>query len=113
MTTAVTKSGTNEFHGSLYEFHRNTVLNARQYSINPGTRPKDIENEYGGTIGGPIKIPWLAWTDKRKTYGFFNYTGFTLRGGVTAPTVSIPSLKERNRRLYGLEGCFRKSDPGL
>jgi len=95
VTTAVTKSGTNEFHGSLYEFHRNTVLNARQYSINPGKRPKDIENEYGGTIGGPIKIPWLAWTDKRKTYGFFNYTGFTLRGGVTAPTVSIPSLKER------------------
>ena len=33
------------------------MLNARQYSINPGTRPKDIENEYGGTIGGPIKIP--------------------------------------------------------
>ena len=95
VTTAVTKSGTNNFHGSLYEFHRNTVLNARQYSKNPGSRPKDIENEFGGTIGGPIKIPWLAWTDRRKTYGFFNYTGFTLRGGVTAPTVSIPSLKER------------------
>ena len=95
VTTAVTKSGTNEFHGSLYEFHRNTVLNARQYSKNPGSRPKDIENEYGGTIGGPIRVPRLAWSDRRKTYGFFNYTGFTLRGGITAPTVSIPSLKQR------------------
>jgi hypothetical protein len=95
VTTAVTKSGTNEFHGSLYEFHRNTVLNARQYSKDPGTRPKDIENEFGGTVSGPIRIPWLAWSGQRKTFGFFNYTGFTLRGGVTAPTVSIPSLKER------------------
>jgi len=95
VTTAVTKSGTNELHGSLYEFHRNTVLNARQYSKSPGARPKDIENEFGGTISGPIKIPWLSWTGRRRTYGFFNYTGFTLRGGVTAPTVSIPSLKQR------------------
>ncbi|MEW5978586.1 MAG: TonB-dependent receptor [Acidobacteriota bacterium] len=93
VTTGVTKSGTNEIHGSLYEYHRNTVLNARQFGI--ARRPKDIENDFGGTIGGPIKIPWLAWSDKRKTFGFFNYEGFTRRGGVTAPTVSIPSLKQR------------------
>jgi Carboxypeptidase regulatory-like domain/TonB dependent receptor len=91
--TASTKSGTNEIHGSLYEFHRNTVLNARQFGI--AKRPKDIENDFGGTIGGPIKIPGLAWTSRRKTYGFFNYEGFRLRGGITAPTISIPSLKER------------------
>jgi hypothetical protein len=93
VTTAVTKSGTNQFHGSLYEFHRNTVLNSRQFGI--PERPKDIENDYGGTIGGPVKIPWLAWTDRRKTYAFFNYEGFTKRGAVTAPLYSIPSLKER------------------
>jgi hypothetical protein len=44
--TAITKSGTNEFHGSLYEFHRNTSLNARQFGI--PDRPKDIENDFGG-----------------------------------------------------------------
>jgi hypothetical protein len=93
VTTGVTKSGTNEFHGSLYEYHRNTVLNARQFGI--ARRPKDIEHDFGGTIGGPIKIPWLAWTDRKKTYGFFNYEQFIRRGGVTAPTVSIPSLKQR------------------
>jgi Carboxypeptidase regulatory-like domain len=93
VTTAVTKSGTNTFHGSLYEYHRNTVLNARQFGI--AERPKDIENDYGGTIGGPVKIPWLAWTNRRKTYAFFNYEGYTKRGAVSAPTYSIPSLKER------------------
>ena len=93
VTTGVTKSGTNEFHGSLYEYHRNTALNARQFDI--ARRPQDIEQDFGGTIGGPIKIPWLAWTDRKKTYGFFNYEQFIRRGGVTAPTVSIPSLKER------------------
>src|SRR5205809_2032947 len=93
VTTGVTKSGANEFHGSLYEYHRNTALNARQFDI--ARRPQDIEQDFGGTIGGPIKIPWLAWTDRKKTYGFFNYEQFIRRGGVTAPTVSIPSLKER------------------
>jgi hypothetical protein len=96
VTTGVTKSGTNELHGSLYEYFRNTVLNARQYSPNPNQqRPKDLENDYGGTIGGPIKIPKIAWTGNRKTYGFFNYGRFAQRGGVSVPTYSIPSLKER------------------
>lgn len=99
--TAVTKAGTNEFHGALYEFHRNTKLNALQYlrerNPNPNVdeRPKDIENDYGGNIGGPIKIPWLAWSGRKKTYGFVNYEGFKIRGGVTAPIISIPSLAER------------------
>jgi hypothetical protein len=96
VTTGVTKSGTNEFHGSVYEYFRNTVLNAKQYSPNPSQqRPKDLENDYGFTIGGPIKIPMLAWTSRRKTYGFFNYGRFAQRGGVSVPTFSIPSLKER------------------
>jgi hypothetical protein len=91
--TAITKSGTNEFHGSLYEFHRNTSLNARQFGI--PDRPKDIENDFGGNLSGPIKIPWLAWTGRKKTYGFVNYEGFRIRGGATTPIISIPSLKER------------------
>ena len=69
--TAVTKSGTNEFHGDLYEFLRNTAMNARQFGI--PNRPKDIENDFGGTIGGPVKIPWLAWTGRKKTYFFAGY----------------------------------------
>ena len=91
--TAVTKSGTNEFHGDLYEFLRNTALNARQFGI--PNRPKDVENDFGGTIGGPLKIPWLAWTGRKKTYFFVGYELFHIRGGTTTPVISIPSLKER------------------
>ncbi|PYV91123.1 MAG: hypothetical protein DMG05_08085 [Acidobacteria bacterium] len=93
VTTAVTKSGTNEYHGSLYEFHRNTRLNARQFGV--PKRPRDLENEFGGTIGGPMKIPKIFWTPTKKTYFFVNRTQFYLRGGVSSPILSIPSLKER------------------
>lgn len=87
------KSGTNEFHGSLYEYLRNTALNARQFGAD--TRPKDIEHDFGGSIGGPVKIPGL-WSSKFKTYFFTNIEKFRITGGVNRPTLSIPSLKERN-----------------
>jgi len=87
------KNGTSSFHGSVYEFLRNTALNARQFGI--PDRPKDIENDYGGNIGGPIKIPWLFDTARKKSFFFVNLEGFKIRGGATTPTLSIPSMKER------------------
>jgi hypothetical protein len=92
IVTGVTKSGTNDFHGSLFEFHRNTVLNARQYGI--PDRPKDIENDFGGNVGGPVKLPGV-WGDRHKTYFFFGYERFRIRGGAVTPVLSIPSMKER------------------
>jgi hypothetical protein len=91
--TAVTKSGTNQFHGSLYELMRNTVLNARQFGA--PNRPVDLENDFGGTVGGPVKIPRFAWTGRRKSYFFVAYDRYYIRGGTVAPVLSIPSLKER------------------
>ncbi len=88
-----TKSGTNEFHGAVYEYFRNTVLNARQFGAD--RRPKDIEHDFGGSIGGPVKLPGL-WSSKFKTYFFTNIEKFYIRGGVNRPTISIPSLKQRN-----------------
>lgn len=104
--TASMKSGTNQFHGDLYEFLRNTDLNARFFgAVNstdangneiPGTAvPKDQENDFGGTIGGPVKIPWLAWTGTKKTYFFAGYEVFRRLGATVSPTLSIPSLLER------------------
>jgi hypothetical protein len=87
------KNGTSSFHGSVYEFLRNTALNARQFGI--PDRPKDIENDFGGNIGGPIKIPWLFDTARKKSFFFVNLEGFKIRGGATTPTLSIPSMKER------------------
>ncbi len=65
--SAVTRSGTNEFHGSVFWFHRNTIFNANDFFNNSAgvERPKLIRNQFGGRIGGPI------WKDK--TFFFFGY----------------------------------------
>jgi hypothetical protein len=88
----VTKSGTDHFHGDLREFLDNTALNARQWGA--PTRPKDIENEFGGSIGGPAKIP-LLWSGRNKIYFFSNVEKWTIRGGSRFPILSIPSMQER------------------
>ena len=79
------KSGTSQFHGSGFEYLRNTVLDARGFF--PAIRPVEHQNEFGATIGGPII--------KKKLFFFFSYDGWRYR--VTSPTqlVSIPTLKER------------------
>jgi len=65
----ITKGGTNAFHGSLYEFHRNTVTTANDFFNNRSgvERPSLIRNLFGGSIGGPIK--------KDKLFFFFTYEG--------------------------------------
>lgn len=66
---AVTRAGTNEFHGSLFEFVRNDLFNARNYFAETGSTLK--RNQFGGTIGGPIV--------KNKVFFFAGYQGTTLR----------------------------------
>jgi hypothetical protein len=71
----VTKSGTNNFHGSLYEYHRNTATSANDYFVKlsqvqngePNTPPKLIRNIFGGSLGGPIV--------KERFFFFVNYEG--------------------------------------
>jgi hypothetical protein len=104
--TAVTKSGGNDFHGELHEYHRNTVLNARQWNL--PDRPKDIENEFGGSIGGPMKLPGV-WGNKRKTFFFFNFDDWTIRGGARRDIISIPT--ERMRAGDFSEWPFPVYDP--
>ena len=72
-----TKSGTNEFHGSLYEFLRNKALNANTFFSNRSglAKPPFTQNQYGGTIGGPIK--------KNKAFFFVSYEGYAQRTATT------------------------------
>jgi hypothetical protein len=74
----VTKSGTNKFNGSLYEFLRNDDLNANDFFRNSTGQPRGVlkQNQYGGTVGGPIK--------KDKLFFFFAYQGTKQVNGVSS-----------------------------
>jgi hypothetical protein len=87
-----TKSGTNQYHGALYEYHRNTVLNARQFGT--PDRAADIEHEFGGGFGGPFQIPHV-WGKEKRTFFYVNMTGFRAGGAVAAPIFSVPTMQER------------------
>jgi hypothetical protein len=95
-----TRSGTDDFHGGVFEYFRNKSLNASQFTNQrePGDiRPKDNENQFGGFIGGPVKLPFLPflWGSKHKTYFFHDEEYLRSLGGTVRPVVSIPSMQER------------------
>lgn len=88
--TIITKSGSNTFHGSAYEFIRNQVTDAKNYFTQANTKtPSFKQNTFGGTIGGPIL--------KDKAFFFFGYEGQRIRSAVTAlgvvPTTAMLSGK--------------------
>ncbi len=96
-----TRSGTDQFHGGGFEYFRNKVLNALSFTNQRpagDARPKDNENQFGGFIGGPVKLPFLpfVWGSKHKTYFFFDTEFLRSNGGTIRPLYSIPSLQERS-----------------
>jgi len=80
----ISKSGTNHFHGNLWEFFRNDALNANDYFLNQNGQPRPVlkQNQFGGTFGGPIV--------KDKTFVFGSYQATIQRNGET-PNVSLAS----------------------
>jgi len=94
----VTKSGTNEFHGSVYEFHRNGALDARNFFAPANEpKPKYIRNQFGGSFGGPLQ--------RDRTFFFVDYEGGRSREGTTRVT-NVPTLRERSgdfsESLFGI-----------
>lgn len=85
------KSGTNNFHGSAYDYLRNRALDANSWKNNTLGQPKSVntQNDFGATAGGPIYIPHL-YHGKDKTFFFFAYEGFRFRTGGTG-TRSLPN----------------------
>jgi hypothetical protein len=94
-----TRSGTNEWHGSLFEYFRNDKLDARGFFA-PST-PINRQNEFGGALGGPVWIPGL-YKGTNRTFFHVVYSGFRFRGGATNEFFSIPSEAIRRGDFSGL-----------
>ncbi len=94
----VMRSGTNEYHGSAYEFLRNDKLDAENYFQNYFTpagaarikKQSLRQNQYGGTFGGPISIPKL-YNGKNRSFFMFNYEGRRLRNPGVSGAALVPS----------------------
>ncbi|MBB5061226.1 hypothetical protein HDF16_005962 [Granulicella aggregans] len=83
----ITTSGSNQFHGSAYEYFRNDIFDGRSYFQTSGPKPELRQNQYGGSIGGPIF--------RDRTFFHFDYEGLRQVVGVT-DTGTVPTLAEYN-----------------
>jgi len=90
----VSKSGTNELHGVVYEFHRNASLNANSWFSNRAglTLPESKRNVFGGTIGAPVYLPKL-YDGKNRTFFFFDFEGNRDRNATTT-TGTVPTAQQ-------------------
>jgi hypothetical protein len=92
----VSRSGTDSFHGSLFEYLRNDALDANDW-FNDYLRvakPALRQNDFGGTVGGPVRIPKI-YDGKDKTFFFFSYEGLRLIQPTEASQQYVPSLSLR------------------
>jgi hypothetical protein len=92
----ITKSGTNAWHGDIFEFLRNTDFDARNYFSS--TRGTFIQNQFGGTFGGPVV--------RNKIFFFADYQGTRQRQGVDTGLIPVPSLQDRSGDLSDLSSLF-------
>jgi len=90
----ITKSGTSQLHGNLYDFVRNEFFNSRNYFDIGSHAPLYRRQDFGGTIGGPLTIPHIYNTNKDKTFFFFSEEA-RLEKTPTEYNQAVPSLKER------------------
>jgi hypothetical protein len=96
------KAGTNSFHGDVYEFLRNSALDAKNF-FNTGTKAKLEQNQFGATLGGPII--------RNRTFFFVNYEGVRINQGNSSNTV-VPTQAQRSGDFSALAASgVRLTDP--
>lgn len=95
VVNVVTKSGTNRLHGSLYDFLRNDKLEANNFFANQGGLPVAPLrfNQFGGAVGGPIRIP-KVYDGRDRTFFFFSYEGLRWVRALTA-SGTMPTAAQR------------------
>jgi hypothetical protein len=99
-----TKSGTSDFHGSVYEFFRNDYLNANSFFSNATDTPRSVEryNDYGFTVGGPIWIPKKTSKKNAKTFFFWSEEWRKVSSPASNTFTQIPSAAELGGTFTGL-----------
>jgi hypothetical protein len=106
----VTRSGSNEFHGSLFEYLRNDKLDANDWFANRAgqPRPPERQNDFGGTFGGPVLLPRFGeggsqpwYNGRNRTFFFVSYEGLRLRNPKFALT-NVPSVNLRQTAAPGV-----------
>ena len=90
----ITKSGTNNFHGSVYEFLRNNIFDSQNLFAPAGVSPPFRENQFGAAVGGPIV--------RNKTFFFVNYDGQRIRNSLPQ-RFNVPTVTERMGDLTALD----------
>jgi hypothetical protein len=96
------KSGTNQYHGNIYEFLKNTDFDSRGF-FNV-VRPTDHQDEYGFSLGGPVSIPKI-YNGKNRSFFFFNADWYQTRSASATTIASLPNTAFRNGDFSGLLGA--------
>ncbi len=101
-----TRSGTNEFHGTAFDYFRNDVLDANDWFANSKglAKPPLRQNDFGGVFGGPVLLP--AYNGHNRTFFFVSYEGLQLRQPVVKTTL-VPSLTVRQNAVAGIQPFFK------
>ena len=108
IVNVVTRSGTNQFHGNLFEFVRNDVFNARNWASIAQDHIK--RNQFGGTIGGPVRIPKL-YNGKDKTFFFFGIQGTIFHYIAADATAYVPTQANLNGDFSALLDASSPDNP--
>ena len=102
-----TKSGTNDLHGSLYEFFRNDALDARNFFAADVTKRK--RNQFGAAIGGPVILP--GYNGRDQTFWFFNWEEQREPRGAVS-TIFVPTAAQRQGNFSGFRTAIRDPETG-
>jgi len=108
-----TKSGTNGFHGTAFNFFRNDKLDANTWvnNFNGAPKPRDHQNDFGGSLGGPVWIPKL-YNGRDKLFFFFSWEQYRNNPG-TSNVSTLPTAAERSGDFSALLGPgLVNNDPG-
>jgi hypothetical protein len=104
-----TRAGTNEWHGSAFDYLRNTVFDANNWfndhSTPPTQKPAERQNDFGGTLGSALEIP-RVYSGRNRTFYFFSYEGLRLSQPQPATVLYVPSNQLREQAPAVLQGAL-------